>query len=476
MDATRQIEENGGEVIERLPNINYYLVNAGVGKENSFMEQMRKYSNINFISLDAFEYINQSKSYAIDNFNGSHGDNVSYSLEKCDTAKNHINRYNAGKENDDTRLTYSDIDRYLYYILESEPKISKVINMSFGPSLEDLNSYTEQYKEGLIRHIKIAANYNDRDFVIVKSAGNDGLKDLDKKILNDLEKSLTIAEKEVLRKHFILVSAKDTRDPRYSNAVSKDYRGSLVANVDISDLARNGKNLIGTSFAAPSLACFINSVANKHDIKVTETLDTLKKIIAENPTKIVTYSTLDNAIANEANSFRDNRDNKTYRIAKIGSQTWMAQNLNYETSGSRCYGNIPGNCAKYGRLYYWAAAKNACPPQWHLPSSSEWKTLQYYAGEDAAINLKSKSEWKKCGGINGTDVYGFNAIPDPSTFVEVCRASWFTSDEFRNGGMVNKIWSIWDYLDPEDDTADAFNQMGIDGDSEVAYVRCVKTS
>jgi uncharacterized protein (TIGR02145 family) len=110
-------------------------------------------------------------------------------------------------------------------------------------------------------------------------------------------------------------------------------------------------------------------------------------------------------------TFTDSRDGKSYRTIAIGKQTWMAENLNYATSGSQCYANESSNCEQYGRLYHWYTAMGVCPVGWHLPRESEWKTLTGYVGGDkkAGKKLKSASGWNKNG--NGTDDYGFSALP-----------------------------------------------------------------
>jgi len=121
-------------------------------------------------------------------------------------------------------------------------------------------------------------------------------------------------------------------------------------------------------------------------------------------------------------TFTDPRDGQTYNIVTIGSQTWFAENLNYQTADSWCYGNDPANCDVYGLFYNWNAAINACPNGWHISSDDEWKTLEMYLGmsqneadaigfrgTDEGNKLKSTSGWD--GNGNGTDEVGFSAIP-----------------------------------------------------------------
>jgi uncharacterized protein (TIGR02145 family) len=114
------------------------------------------------------------------------------------------------------------------------------------------------------------------------------------------------------------------------------------------------------------------------------------------------------------NTLTDSRDGKSYQTAKIGTQIWMAENLNYDAEGSECYGNDPTNCQNYGRLYDWNTAMKACPVGWHLPNKDEWNVLVNFAGgyEIAGGKLKSKNGWKE--NVNGTDDYNFSALPGGS--------------------------------------------------------------
>ena len=133
----------------------------------------------------------------------------------------------------------------------------------------------------------------------------------------------------------------------------------------------------------------------------------------------------------------DSRDGQTYRTVKIGDQVWMAENLNFVTDNSWCYNDDPANCAKYGRLYTWAAAmdsvgewstngkgcgygkecsatspvRGVCPKGWHLPSRDEWEALFTAVGGSSTAGSKLKSATGWSSGGNGTDTFGFSSLP-----------------------------------------------------------------
>jgi len=126
-------------------------------------------------------------------------------------------------------------------------------------------------------------------------------------------------------------------------------------------------------------------------------------------------------VNNNSGTFTDSRDGQEYKWVKIGQQIWMAENLNYDVPSNAtdlCYDNSSSNCATYGRLYNFGTAQTTCPTGWYLPSKEEWEQLRDFVAETnssgarikAGFNLKAKSGW----GSNGTDKYGFSALPGGS--------------------------------------------------------------
>jgi len=99
----------------------------------------------------------------------------------------------------------------------------------------------------------------------------------------------------------------------------------------------------------------------------------------------------------------DTRDNKVYPTVQIGTQCWMASNLDF---GFTISDFVPqtDNCIaeKYqssivnrkSSFYQWdelmkfddtPAGQGLCPPGWHVPTETEWATLMnYYLGNGRA--------------------------------------------------------------------------------------------
>ena len=214
----------------------------------------------------------------------------------------------------------------------------------------------------------------------------------------------------------------------------------------------------------------------------------------------------------EYETLADNRDGKTYKTVKIGSQWWMAQNLDYETESSSCYNNADSNCTTYGRLYTWAAAMDSvgafgtkgkgcgfrtkcspvppvrgiCPEGWHLPDQAEWETLFEAVGgkSTAAKELRSATGWNNA----GEDRFAFSALPAGSRELENSESadgnSVYLPGEFSGKGYVACFWSSTETLTESEYTETAYRIYWENKDDNVGIgnrmkslmmgVRCVK--
>ncbi len=175
-------------------------------------------------------------------------------------------------------------------------------------------------------------------------------------------------------------------------------------------------------------------------------------------------------------TLKDSRDGQTYKTVQIGDQTWMAENLNYKAGESKCYDNKESNCKKYGRLYTWDEALNACPSGWHLPSEDEFGTLLATVGASSGdgSNLRAAS-WE-----NGADKFGFSALPAGS-YGSYSYGTYYGSydKEFGYVGRNASFWSSTEgsgygayYLGLDDSTADVFSR----GKDYGRSVRCLQDS
>ena len=117
---------------------------------------------------------------------------------------------------------------------------------------------------------------------------------------------------------------------------------------------------------------------------------------------------------------------------KIGDQVWMAENLDIDDGGE-------GIFHRDGQTYYtWEAAMRVTKnlEGWHLPTKAEFETLIKNCGGkvSAGAALKSAAGWKR--DSNGTDAFGFSALP----------AGYRSSGgSFNNQGYYAYFWSSSEY-------------------------------
>jgi len=152
-------------------------------------------------------------------------------------------------------------------------------------------------------------------------------------------------------------------------------------------------------------------------------------------------------------SVLDARDGQTYRTVKIGTQTWMAQALNYSANGTLgvCSGGNQAGCDKFGRLYTWSETRGIsthydstlrggtdvgvagiCPADYHVPSLAEWKTLESEVDATKAQSgyiLKATAGWST---TPGSDDYGFRGLP---------AGGYVIPTGYYAQGTANYLWS-----------------------------------
>jgi uncharacterized protein (TIGR02145 family) len=190
-------------------------------------------------------------------------------------------------------------------------------------------------------------------------------------------------------------------------------------------------------------------------------------------------------------------DGNYYKIIKIGSQYWMAENLrvsryrnggqipnvttdntgwgNLTTGAWSYYNNDVSNNAIYGKLYNWYTTKGdtLCPTGWHVPTDAEWTTLTNYLGGEGVAGGKMKATgtayWNdpNTGAINSS---GFSALPggvrgsDGSFNYIIYFALFWSATESAN----DNAW-LRNLFDSSGDVS-----RGVIGKSVGASVRCLR--
>ena len=141
-----------------------------------------------------------------------------------------------------------------------------------------------------------------------------------------------------------------------------------------------------------------------------------------------------------------------YTTVKIGDRCWFAENMRRPTevdTNSKCYGDDPANCEKFGRLYNWNSGvgvianitgqetKGICPTGWHIPTDVEWNTLNSTVGELTKLSSQL-NPWQE--GLAGTNESRFSALPT-GNYMYNNNAAYFNKK--LSGYYYEKTMAIW---------------------------------
>jgi uncharacterized protein (TIGR02145 family) len=157
------------------------------------------------------------------------------------------------------------------------------------------------------------------------------------------------------------------------------------------------------------------------------------------------------------------QDFNYYDIVTIGTQTWMAENLNTGVSISFPYnqednGKIEkwcNNCKTYGGLYQWyemmqykpgdsatiGITQGICPVGWHIPTNDEWETLFNYIGKNGGKLKESGTVHWASPNSGATNEYGFTALPSGVYEIWVPWEGIPLGNNLIERGTVFFVWS-----------------------------------
>lgn len=189
---------------------------------------------------------------------------------------------------------------------------------------------------------------------------------------------------------------------------SEVVAGSSSSEKSSSSVAESSSSVESSSSEVPSSSSVVESSSSVVESSSSLEIESSSSIALSSSSETPTVKSIYDA---ENNTLTDLRDNQVYRTVTIGTQIWMAENLNYEyKAGSKsfCYNDSTKYCNLYGRLYaYDVKNVQICPEGWHLPDSVEWNNL---IGEKLNESLKADSSWRTWQGkpTDGTNETGFS--------------------------------------------------------------------
>lgn len=264
------------------------------------------------------------------------------------------------------------------------------------------------------------------------------------------------------------LKSQTTEQGTYTAGSGISIAGNVISNTAPSQWNTNGSNInyqggsVGIGIAQPDNSSLLDVTSTSKGVLIPRMTKAQRNAIVSPACGLMVYNMDDKCLSifnctswddftpstfTCGQPFVDTRDGKIYQSVLIGSQCWMANNLNVGTRinwtqnqsnnsvyEKYCYNDLESNCDIYGGLYQWGevvqylngASNNTswnpvptgivtgiCPSGWHLPTDAEWTTLSNYLGGDNISGGKMKEtgyvHWSSPN-TGATNSSGFTAL------------------------------------------------------------------
>ncbi len=296
---------------------------------------------------------------------------------------------------------------------------------------------------------------------------------------------------------------------RHTYRVSGINTGIYLIRINVSGYVFVGKLVSNSTQTDRASLDYLNSVINENAASMLNISESMNSLDFKPGDKLLftmksgDYSTTITSIPEQDKSITGNfydcidMDNNIYPVVVIGSQVWMAANLkttrfndgspipnitstewaNLSTPAYSWRKNDESFKDPYGALYNWYAVnnENLCPVGWHIPSVSEFKTLEKALGGRAvaggALKETGTAHWDSPN-TGATNSGGYTMLPGGY------RAGEGATD-FYELGRRGYLWSSTGWLDEAKANYWVFSkdatmtEQGISGMHTGFSVRCL---
>lgn len=292
-EATEIITNSGGEIIEKVPSVGYYLAEVEPSEAGTILENLQENSLVETAMPNIVGYL-KSGATILDYCGKEHGENVKKILLSCGGTFDECIDIIDKKDNTDPKDTLTTLSKTIRNIIDVGNKNktkTTLINLSTNGGLKTNTDYSTvstqlqaegkygwyKFMLGVLMTVAALPDEFRENLVITISAGNENMPIDD--ILSTLRDRDRIAD--VLHNNVLIVTT-DISSPV----------GNYALNDEDVVVMNNDSSYNGTSLAAPCALGMIQTVMDEKNVSAKEALMLVKQASINNPQRELLWSDL----------------------------------------------------------------------------------------------------------------------------------------------------------------------------------------